>query len=115
MKIPLYILDENKNVVKCSVEDFEKWVSIPGNKIIKQEYCRNFKISTVFLGMDHSYNSNISLWFETMIFNENDQDVYCERYTTYDQAVEGHEYSKRAFFEDITSMIKNCKCKLRII
>lgn len=47
------------------------------------------RVSTVFLGLNHSWDDR-PLWFETMIF-EGPHDGYCERYTTYDDALEGHQ------------------------
>ena len=47
-------------------------------------------ISTVFLGIDHSYNGGTPVLFETMIFGgENDQ--YKERYTSWEEAEKGHK------------------------
>lgn len=49
----------------------------------------NVRISTVFLGLDHSFGGGVPLLFETMIF-EGPHDGYCERYSTWEQAEEGH-------------------------
>src|SRR5690606_7884702 len=48
-------------------------------------------LSTVFLGKDHNFfgMGPTPLWFETMAFKNGD-DFYCERYETWEQAVEGH-------------------------
>lgn len=47
-------------------------------------------VSTVFLGLDHSFGfGGPPLWFETMIFG-GPHDEYQERYTTYEEAVSGH-------------------------
>lgn len=51
-------------------------------------------ISTVFLGLDHSFNPNSQpLVFETMMFVNNTGDVYVERYTSWDEAVAGHGWA----------------------
>lgn len=50
-------------------------------------------VSTVWLGLDHSYGeSDAPLIFETMIFpNEEDySDLFMERYSTEEEAIEGH-------------------------
>ncbi len=48
------------------------------------------EVSTVFLGLDHSWGSGPPLVFETMIFGgPNDQ--YQERYATYEEAEAGHK------------------------
>jgi hypothetical protein len=51
-------------------------------------------VSTVFLGMDHSWGEGPPLLWETMIFG-GDQDQYCARYTTYADAVAGHAKALR--------------------
>jgi hypothetical protein len=69
-------------------------------------------VSTVFLGLDHNYDSTgPPILFETMVFAEregfDDQDM--ERYATFEEAVQGHrdmveKHGGRAiptdFFED---------------
>ena len=54
-------------------------------------------VSTVFLGLDHSYNPDgPPILFETMIFG-GPHNEYQERYSTWDEAIEGHERAcKRA-------------------
>lgn len=48
-------------------------------------------ISTVWLGTDHNYFGGPPLVFETMVFQPKGHDIYCERYTTWKQAEEGHQ------------------------
>lgn len=48
------------------------------------------RVSTVFLSLDHNWSEGEPLLFETMIFG-GPYDTYMERYSTYDQAKEGHE------------------------
>ena len=48
-------------------------------------------VSTVFLGLDHSFDGQTPILFETMIFSDlivNDE--YQVRYATYDEAILGH-------------------------
>lgn len=47
------------------------------------------RVSTVFLGLDHSFGAGPPVLWETMIFG-GDHDEYQERYTSYEDAVEGH-------------------------
>ena len=59
-------------------------------KIIKQDKLDNGKfVSTVWLGLDHSFESDIKLIFETMVFHPDEIDV--ERYSTLEDAVKGHK------------------------
>jgi hypothetical protein len=49
----------------------------------------DIRVSTVFLGLDHSFGHGPPLIFETMIFGgEHDQAQW--RYSTWEQAVKGH-------------------------
>lgn len=55
-----------------------------------------YLISTVDLGTDHSFGLGNPLYYETMIFAKEDKginfsDLYCERYTTEEEAIKGHE------------------------
>lgn len=48
-------------------------------------------ISTVFLALDHSFGRGAPLLFETMVFPHGDfSGLYCERYTTWEEAKTGH-------------------------
>ena len=51
----------------------------------------SISISTVFLGIDHSFGyGNTPILFETMIFG-GEHDEYQERYTTLAKAKKGHQ------------------------
>src|SRR5690554_1628452 len=60
-------------------------------------------VSTVDLGINHQLGSGPPLWYETMIFamDENDNidwiEMYCNRYTTREEAKEGHKKVMDAF------------------
>jgi len=62
-------------------------------RVVKQDILPDGKtISTVWLGLDHSmWPGGAILIFETMIFNEDHEEIDIERYTTEAQAIEGHE------------------------
>jgi hypothetical protein len=50
---------------------------------------RDIRVSTVFLGLDHGFDSGKQLWFETLVFEgPNDGDM--ARYETWDEAETGH-------------------------
>lgn len=51
---------------------------------------RSVTVSTVFLGLDHSFGSGPPLIFETMTFEDGSTDEDQDRYTTEDQARAGH-------------------------
>lgn len=51
----------------------------------------HFRISTVWLGLDHSYGDGDPVLFETMVFGgTNDQDNSMWRWGTEEQAMAGH-------------------------
>jgi hypothetical protein len=86
-----YILDENNQPVKSNITDCGKWLQKnPERKAVKQEHIGDVFISTVFLGLDHSFQSDIPMLWETMIFG-GEHDQYQDRYTSYEDALEGHQ------------------------
>ena len=83
------ILDVNKNVVEVPMEVFGPWFEKINNRIVEKADLADCEVSTVFLGIDHSFKSTKKLWFETMIFGgPRDGEQY--RYETYAEAIEGH-------------------------
>lgn len=85
-----YRLDENRNPVPCDVAE------LPSNKdrIVKQEYVGEFWVSTVFLGLDHSFGEGPPLLWETMVFAGDFHEQYMDRYSSEKDALEGHEKAK---------------------
>ncbi|WP_086846925.1 hypothetical protein [Amycolatopsis kentuckyensis] len=50
-----------------------------------------FEVSTVWLGIDHSFGSELPIIFETMVFAEgSSHDEQCDRYSTLADAERGH-------------------------
>jgi hypothetical protein len=86
-----YILDENNLPIKADIKDYIKWdLKNYEKRIVKQENINDVRVSTVFLGLDHSYNENVPVLWETMIFG-GEHNLYQERYSSYEGALEGHE------------------------
>ena len=86
-----YILDNNHNPVSAPIMEAAQWMDEnPNRKIVKQEYVDDIHVSTVFLGLDHSWTGKIPVLWETMIFG-GEHDNYQERYTSYQDALEGHQ------------------------
>lgn len=84
-----YILKNKKPVQVNSVtlwaEQFEK-----SDRKVNDTFLDNeVHISTVFLGLDHSFGGGTPILFETMIFG-GDNDGYQERYSNWDDARKGH-------------------------
>lgn len=86
-----YILDEKNKPVASNIVDCGIWLqNNPERKAVKQEKIGDVRVSTVFLGLDHAWNSNIPVLWETMIFG-GEHDQYQDRYTSIEDAVEGHQ------------------------
>lgn len=82
----LYILDGKTPV---PLFDTTKW-GLQVDKIIGKDQFGSVSVSTVFLGMDHSFGGGDPVLFETMIFG-GEHDQYQERYCTWDEAEKGHQ------------------------
>lgn len=85
-----YILDDNDNAVEC--DDLLKWAAWIEDADIhvgKTQISEDVKVSTVFLGLDHSFDDGPPLLFETMVFG-GEHDELTRRYSTKEQAVRGH-------------------------
>ncbi len=86
-----YILDENNKPIRSTIVDCGEWLEEnPERKAVKQERIGKIFISTVFLGLDHAWNSDTPVLWETMIFG-GEHDQYQERYSSYEDALEGHQ------------------------
>ena len=92
-----YILDAQNNAVAC--DDLTVWGKFMENmaeRIVEQEHVGVYWISTVFLGLDHNWSSGAPILWETMIFDQGTEknrpyrDEFCDRYSSYAEAVDGH-------------------------
>lgn len=88
-------LDENNNVIECDLKDWsDLYETKEGQekRRVAWDEVNNYEISTVFLGLDHGFHyTNRPLLFETMVFGEDKHDVYLERCSTWDEAIEMHK------------------------
>lgn len=62
-------------------------IAVPTRKTLnkKKKKIQFLCVSTVFLGLDHSFEPGFPEYFETMVF-QNGSDVYMERCETWEQA-----------------------------
>lgn len=102
-----YKLDENKKVVPSSLKEWANFFENEKNHSrVGLDNINGKRISTVFIGLCHNYNprSRIPITFETMVFDNNDRSIYQERYSTWQEAEEGHkkavEWVKNGCVED---------------
>jgi hypothetical protein len=83
-----YILD-GKTPVPC--DDVLEWAKLFGTeRHVGETDVNGARVSTVFLGLDHSFGKGPPLLFETMIFG-GEHNEYQERYSTWEEAEEGHK------------------------
>lgn len=97
-----YIMDKDHNVIP--VEDAREWARSfeRDTRIIKQEKLWTGKfVSTVFLGLNHRFDEGEPLIFETMVFPD-EADI--ERYSTYEQAITGHDEMVRKWKNPVTNI-----------
>lgn len=89
-----YILDKDKNIVPCTIDEWSKLYEDPVFKRVAFDEVGGMDISTVFLGIDHNHFGGRPILFETMVFNGKGDDIFQDRYHTWDEAVKGHENTK---------------------
>lgn len=78
---------------------------------VKSEIINEFVISTVFLCLDHQYDQDgPPLLFETMIFPLGTfTNIFSQRCSTWDQALEMHEKAKKWLLEQVIESKENLK------
>ena len=92
----MYVLDENNNPVPAEDSIAFKARRNNSNRIIGRTNIGDVLISTVFLTIDHNFSGiGDPILFETMIFGGKNYG-YQERYSTYKEAIAGHEKAVRA-------------------
>ena len=97
-----YLLDENNVPYEVSLEDYAKGIT-PDIKRVALDYVDNsIKISTVFLGWDHSFlDESAPILFETMVFGGEYND-FQRRYSTYNEALLGHHEAVKMVKQSLT-------------
>lgn len=78
------------------VQTFGRLMGTPEYKIIAQEDVLTpsgdmLWVSTVWLGIDHGWMSEVPIIFETMVFAQSMEEEFCQRYATKEEARAGHE------------------------
>lgn len=103
-----YIL-KGKTPVRCdSVMEWAEWFH-KANRKVATDTVGDVTVSTVFLALDHNYGSDGSpVLFETMVFG-GVHDQMCRRYSTWDEAAEGHKVACLEVFGDPDKMKEKIK------
>jgi hypothetical protein len=85
-----YILDDDGN---CGAEPdlmrWAKWLETADRHLARDDIGFDVWVSTVFLGLDHSFGGGPPVLWETMIFG-GPHDQYQDRHTSRDDALAGH-------------------------
>lgn len=87
-----YILDDNNNpILEPDLLKWGLWFE-KGNHVVAQDDFDDVKVSTVFLGSDHSFSRepHSPILWETMIFG-GEHDEYQKRYSNFEDAKKGHQ------------------------
>jgi hypothetical protein len=72
------------------------------NRRVAETKRGDVRVSTVFLGLDHSFGDGPPLIFETMIFG-GEHDEWIDRCSTYDEAEAMHERAVRLAWPEAAS------------
>lgn len=83
-----YILEDKTPVQVAGVKEWAE--KFQGSSSVARDTFGKVLVSTVFLGLDHSWTGGKPLLFETMIFGGK-HDGYQTRCSTWDEAIEQHE------------------------
>ena len=84
-----YILNGKKTAAEPNLIKWAQWFE-NANRIVAKTITGGIKISTVFLGIDHSYDDKEPILFETMVFG-GPMDEEMLRYSTWEDALYGHQ------------------------
>ena len=84
-----YILTDDHKTTPVDALEWDKYFETSDRRVALDNV-GDVRISTVFLGLDHSFGYGPPLLFETLVFG-GELDKEMERYTTWDEAVKGHK------------------------
>lgn len=85
-----FILNDASEPVPCDdLLTWGKWMESRDARRVGADTIGDVRVSTVFLGLDHSFGDGPPLLYETMIFG-GEHDQWQERYSTRDEALAGH-------------------------
>jgi hypothetical protein len=90
-----YVLDANgEPKLEEDVITWGRWLESANRHIDRTELGSGVHVSTVFLGLDHSFGDGSPILWETMIFGLPETSEYAQyqdRYSSKQAAVEGHK------------------------
>lgn len=85
-----YVLEPDHSVRPAELMEWAHFFGDMAKRRVALDRVGDASVSTVFLGLDHSFGRGPPLIFETLILGgPHDQDMW--RYSTWDEAVAGHK------------------------
>ena len=89
-----YYILEGTTPIRC--EDLQAWGRWLNENQDKKRVAKDdigaYWVSTVFLGLDHSFGDGPPVLFETMVFpHDSFSEEYCERCSTWEEALIQHQ------------------------
>jgi hypothetical protein len=86
-----YILKDKTPIPCDDLLEWGLWMETADRRVAYDKLA-DVEVSTVFLEVDHSFNSDVPILFETMIFSDiEDEHNETYRYTTWEEAEVGHQ------------------------
>lgn len=96
-----YLWDRTTDeIVPCGLAAYGRGFDIKDRRVAMTELPNGIKVYTTFLSADHNYGSGPPLVFETMAERNGEWFDYQERYSTAQEAREGHERAVLYFSQD---------------
>ena len=91
-RLGLYVLDGHTPVPARSILEWANFFENTDNRRVADTTIGSIRVSTIFLGADHGcIGQGPPLLYETMVFGPEDDEPDVRRYSTWDEAVIGHE------------------------
>ncbi len=84
-----YVLVDKTPMPCEDLDTWAKWFESAERRVGLTEVGKR-SVSTVFLGLDHSFGDGPPKLFETMIFDEQGKEIWCQRASTWDEAEACH-------------------------
>lgn len=103
-----YILDDNDNPVARPLLEAARWLEENRDrKIVKRTHVDGYRISSVFLGLDHSFSGDTPELWETMIFIEDANgathgDIYQRRHFCAADATHCNDHAAKMLGDSFT-------------
>ncbi len=91
MNLERYILDaDGQPIPEPDLLTWAQWMGTGDHQVLAREQVGRFRVSTVFLGLDHNWiGGDLVLW-ETRVFGGK-LDGETDRYTSKAEALKGHK------------------------